>query len=286
MKQIFAHAFVAVCVAALAATVAAHDIETENLFGFTAGSSVDEPGEKGIELESGSRFGRRDGSYSAGRTKLAFGYTPVENFNFTLGLLADHYRIQDVTGLADQRHLDFGGVTAEFKLRLLELGKSPIGLTLSVEPTVGRFDADSGARAQSYSAEFKLIADAVLLHDRVFAAVNLFYEPEKVRERGATDWERSSTAGIAGAISVLVAKNVFLAGELRYARKYDSLGLDVFVGEALFAGPALFMKLSEKSWLQLAWSAQVAGRAVGDAGPLDLMNFNRHEARLKLGMGF
>jgi hypothetical protein len=35
-----------------------------------------------------------------------------------------------------------------------------------------------------------------------------------------------------------------------------------------------------------AWSVQVAGRAVADVGSLDLVNFERHQAKLRFGYNF
>jgi hypothetical protein len=35
-----------------------------------------------------------------------------------------------------------------------------------------------------------------------------------------------------------------------------------------------------------AWNAQVAGRAVNDTGALDLVNFERYQAKLRFGYNF
>ena len=35
-----------------------------------------------------------------------------------------------------------------------------------------------------------------------------------------------------------------------------------------------------------AWNMQPAGHAVGDPGRLDLVNFDRHQARVRLGYSF
>jgi hypothetical protein len=103
-------------------------------------------------------------------------------------------------------------------------------------------------------------------------------------------------------------------------RAYEGFSLDKWQGQAVYVGPTLFAKLSEKAWLSLSWNVQVAGseaidraaraEAIGEyfeeaaasaleAGdPLppppqlgrlhrhDLTNFERHQIRIKAGFEF
>jgi len=39
-------------------------------------------------------------------------------------------------------------------------------------------------------------------------------------------------------------------------------------------------------WIAGGWNIQAAGKASGDPTRLDLVNFQRHEARLRLGFAF
>jgi hypothetical protein len=258
-------------------------LETENMFGFTTGSDVGHVGETHLALDSIWRLGKRDGSYMAWSKKLEAGITPLPNFHFAVGASTAYHRISGVTGLDDRRQYEFDGVSAEFKYRLLDRATAPIGMTLIFEPHVARFEEVSGEPVLKYAAEFKLAADAELLRERIYAAFNLLYEPERVRIRGTDEVEKESTLGLSGALTAQVVKDVFLGGELRYFRKYEGLGLDTHVGHALFAGPTLYAKLSENWWLTAAWSVQVAGRSVDTPDlNLDLEHFTRHQAKLKL----
>lgn len=99
------------------------------------------------------------------------------------------------------------------------------------------------------------------------------------RRRGA---ERSSKLGFSGALAFQAFPNVFLGAEVRYFRAYEGLTLQHFRGEAVFVGPTLFAKLSEKLGITAAFSTQVAGHAVGVPGRLDLDNFSHYQARLKI----
>ena len=62
--------------------------------------------------------------------------------------------------------------------------------------------------------------------------------------------------------------------------------LDEFAGQALFVGPTAYFRLSESSRLTLAWSVQAWGRSARSGPALDLVDFERHQARLVFGVNF
>jgi hypothetical protein len=69
-------------------------------------------------------------------------------------------------------------------------------------------------------------------------------------------------------------------------RQYDGFVLDTLAGQGFFVGPTIYFKLSERAWITVAWSAQVAGQATTAVGSLDLVNFERRQARLLFGVSF
>lgn len=71
-----------------------------------------------------------------------------------------------------------------------------------------------------------------------------------------------------------------LGGELEYYRANNSLAFSGFAGQALYAGPTLFVQLTNKILLAFAVSTEIAGHAVGVPSPLDLTNFARNKARV------
>jgi len=79
---------------------------------------------------------------------------------------------------------------------------------------------------------------------------------------------------------------VFVGAEARYLRHYESFGLDRFAGHAVSVGPNLFIRPSEQWRITATWTMQVAGKTAGDSSPLDLMNFERHDVRLRIGYYF
>jgi hypothetical protein len=261
-----------------------HGIETENLFGFTLGSDTEEAGTSGVAMEAAGRFGKRGGSYTGINKKLEFSYGVTNDLSVSLGLLADYHRIVGVTGLDDVRGLNFNGVGGEVRWRLARRSPNTFGVALLIEPSAQLHDELTGIRATKYGAENKLIFDSEIVKDRVFAALNLIYELERVRERGSPGWEESSRLGIAAAASFQVAPKAFVGGELRYLRAYEALVPRMFVGEAVYVGPTLFWHFAPNAWIAAAWNVQVAGHEAGNPARLDLTNFERHQARIKIGI--
>jgi hypothetical protein len=80
--------------------------------------------------------------------------------------------------------------------------------------------------------------------------------------------------------------NVFAGAELRYLRAHQRLRFQQFEGPPLFLGPTLYAKLSDRISVSAAFSSQIAGRSQETPGhSLDLANFSRREAKLKVSYG-
>ena len=262
-----------------------HEVETEHLFGFTSGSDIGHVGHREIFLDTTSRFGKRVGSYTAATSRVEAGFTPFANLHIAVGVAGSLHRIRDVPGLEDRHRSAFEAVSLEAKTLLIDRSKGPFGLAVVVEPHLAFVEEVTGQSVRKQAVEFKLVVDKELVKDSLFSAVNILYEPERVRASGITETE--STFGMSGALAVKVATNVFVGGEVRYLRKYEGSLLNKFVGDAVFVGPTLFAKLSERGFLSAAWSVQVAGGSLDAPGArLNLDHFTRHQAKLKVGVEF
>jgi hypothetical protein len=261
-------------------------IETEHLFGFTIGSDVGEVGEREIEGTVTGRFAKQTGSYNAASSTLSAEFVPLPNLRteFTGALVS--YDIAGVSGLADQRYTAFGGLSADIRYRVLDRATAPFGFAIGAEPHWGRADDVTGEPVSQYGVDFVAAADWEVIPDRVVAAFNLLYQPETMRSKVTGTWSQESTAGVAFAVMAQVHSGILVGGEARYLRKYDGLGLDTFAGQGFFIGPTVYVKLSERAWITAAWSAQVAGQATASVGSLDLVNFERRQARLLFGVNF
>ena len=286
-RQPGARCWLLVALALLPTDVARSEpIETEHLFGFTIGSDVGEVGERELEGSATGRFGKQTGTYDAGSSTVSLEFVPLANLRTEFTGMVNAYDITGVSGFTDQRYTAFGGLSADIRYRLLDRATAPFGLAIGAEPHWGRSDDVTGEPAGQYGVDFVAAADWEIVPDRVVAAFNLLYQPETTRSKLTGTWSQDSTAGLAMGLMTQVSSGVFVGGEVRYLRQYDGPGLDSLAGEGLFLGPTVYVKLSRRTWIAAAWSAQVAGHATAIAGSLDLVNFERQQARLLFGVNF
>ena len=263
-----------------------HGIDTEGLFGFVSGSDIGHRGEKHLSLFYETHFGKRDGTFRAQQPKVELGYNPTDWLHVALEFWGDHFKIRNVTDFDDQNRWG-AGVAVEFKVQLVKRApSSPVGLTLVVAPHYGNSEHHTGEAARHYALELGLAADTELVKDKLFAAFNLLYEPERVRAKGEEEWERESLFGVSAALMAQIVPGVFAGGEVQYFRKYEGFFFNEFHGHALYVGPALTLKTGEHTTFTLAWAAQVAGRAVDDPRRLDLDHFERHRVRARFSTHF
>ena len=174
------------------------------------------------------------------------------------------------SGLDDRRQTQFEGLSLELRKRLLDRAHAPFGLTLVAEPHWMRVEETSGERVAKKAIAFTIAADKELIKARLFAALNLIYEPEWVQLKSTGERERESTLGVALAGMTPVAPSAYAGGEVRYLRKYEGVALDSLLGEALYIGPIVYSNMHHGVALVAAYSAQVSGRPAGGSGGLDL----------------
>jgi hypothetical protein len=264
----------------------AEDIDTEHLFGFMIGSDVGTLGEREFQSQTTARLSRDGGRYRALQQQFELEFVPAKNFRVEVGTSFAAHDIAGVPGLDDRKQFTCQGASIELRYRLLERDNAPFGLTVAFEAKGDRIEETSAMPAQHFGTEWTVALDRELLPNRLLAAVNVFYEPEWSRPLGATTTEREATLGVAAALMARVTPSVLLGGEARYLRKYEGIGLEELAGQALFVGPTAYFALSERSRLTAAWSVQAFGRPAGSSASLDLVNFDRQQARLTYGVNF
>ena len=275
------------CFATLApGCVHAEDIDTEHLFGFMIGTDVGSVGEREFQSQTTGRFSKAGGSYRAVNQELELEFVPFNNFRIEAGSSFASYDINGVPGFADRQQLDWQGVSLDLRYKLFDRKAAPFGLTFALETHADRFDEITASPARKYSSGMTMAIDQELIPNRVVAAFNLSYEPEWTHLFGTGVAEQESMAGVAVAVMTQLRPGFLIGGEVRYLRQYDGIGFGDFAGQALLAGPTAYWQLSERSRLTLAWSAQVWGRPAGSSAALDLVNFERHQARVIFGVNF
>jgi hypothetical protein len=264
----------------------AEDLETTHIFGFTIGTDVNPVGEIEGEIESTGRIGKSAGTYSALSNSLGLKFIPFENFSVEPSISISYHNIAGVPDLEDRNGWTFEAVSLELRYRVLDRTQAPVGLTLGIDPRFGTIDDISGAPADRYGSDFILAIDQELIATRLFAAFNFIYGLEAVRSNDTGVWEHQSSLVFAAATTAQIYPGVLLGGEVRYLRAYGGMSLDRFAGQAVFIGPTFYAKFSERLWMSAAWNIQIAGSAAAQVGPQDLSNFERHQAKLRLGYNF
>jgi hypothetical protein len=262
------------------------DIETKYIFGFTTGSGIGLEGEKEFTTDTIGRFGKRGGHYAATETKYEVEFTPTQFIQIEFGALGSTHHIGGVPDLDDRRQFALSGVFGEFRYLALERTSSnPLAVTVAFESTARRIDETGGERVRNYEFETIINADLELVKNRLFAGFNLLYEPEITWGSGG-EVEREAKFGGSAALSLRVASNVVLGGEVWYLRHYDAANLTAFTGDAVMLGPTLYVQFTPKMFMTAAWNAQVWGREIGNPVSLNLAEFQRHRARLKFAWEF
>lgn len=273
-----------------------------DIFGFSTGSDVAEPGSLALGLEYGGAFGARSGTFvgSEGKVQLSYGLVPCVEIGPSIVFGYEDWHARGGWAYGDASAF---GAAIEAKFKLLTRAQNGIGLTLVFEPgwvrvrdksyervLYGRgygsaFEADRASFSE-FGLASKIALDAVVIPDRLFLAVNLIHE---AAWPDVSPSEDSSTFAVSAALTAKLSDAFYLGVEGSYRQAYASAWFDDDQGDAVFLGPTFLWEITENVALSGAWSIQVAGDEpyYGLASTdLNLVDFNHHEAKLKLGISF
>lgn len=264
----------------------AESIDTEYLFGFMIGTDVGNVGERELQTQISGRFARNGGTYRAVGQDFEVEFVPVKNVRVELGTTFSSHWIQGAPGFEDRRKSSWEGASVDLRYRFLERDEAPFGFTFAIESHASRVDETTAEKVRRYGTEFTAAFDRELVPNVVVAALNLTYQPEWTRAIGTRAAEQESSLGTALGLMVQWRPGFLLGGEARYLRRYEGIGLQELAGQALFVGPTAYFQLSRRARLTAAWSMQAWGRPTGSNRSLDLVNFERHQARLIFGVNF
>lgn len=257
--------------------------DTEHIFGFTEGADVGLAGDTELEHTFTGRFGK-PGHYNAIEGETALRHLWTDGLRTALTLSTDAHDVRGVPELADTSTIALNGLGGDLRWQLLARRQAPFALALGFEPQWHRLDGVTAQRQDAVALPLIALADVDILPDRLFAAFNASYTPTVARLPGG--FVAQSALELSAAASVALRPDIFVGGELRRLSADQGAFLNAPQGTALFIGPSLFIALPEKTTLKLAWSAQITGRSSTPGQRLDLMDFERHQARLQVVKGF
>lgn len=266
--------------------VRAADVDTEHLFGFSEGADIGRTGDHELESETIARAGKIAGRYGVVTQNLEAKVVPVENFRIGGTASLAYFGIFGVPGLENRGDGALQGLSFDLRYTAINRAHAPFGLTLIAEPRWGRVDDISGDAVRSYGGTFTLALDKALIPGTLFGMLNLIYDADASHLHTLDIWQHQSKAGIAAALSTRVQGELFLGGELRYLRAFDGLGFNTYAGQALFAGPTMYLRLSKQWAMSAAWNWQVRGHTAAGGGALDLVHFERQQAKIRVNFTY
>jgi hypothetical protein len=264
----------------------ADDIDTEDMFGFVQGADIGPAGHQETEVDTTLLSGKSTGTYNSTATQFEYKYTAFSNFRMAAAAAFAYYDIAGVAGLNDLQSAAVQSLSFDARFRLLGRGTAPLGLTLSVSPHWGFADEISGLHLNHVGWQALLLADRELVPNRVVGTLNLLFDTDRTHLLPNHAIEQEPTPGVGGAFAVQTLPGLWFAGEVRYLRSYDGAALEALSGQALYAGPTLYTPLGKQGWISAAFDFQAWGRALGVRSALDLVNFERYQAMLRLGFEF
>jgi hypothetical protein len=262
------------------------EVDTEHIFGMTMGSDIGDKGEFELELETFSGIGKRSGYYLTTATHTHFKYTLTDNLRVAPGFTLGTHNISGVPQLEDRNAIGIHEASVEIRYKLLNRHVAPFGLTLNFEPIVSRIDDLSGRRIEGYGAVLSALMDKEWIPNKLFSALNVGYIVGASQLRGGNPWSHDSDLMISTAVSYKFFPSVLFGVEARYLQAFEGCGLDRQKGAAFYVGPTFSVALANNVGLSGTWSVQVAGKALDDPRSLDLSNFERHQALLRLTAHF
>jgi hypothetical protein len=261
-------------------------VDTEHLFGFVEGADIGAKGEREFVVDSTLRAGRSTGSFANTASEVELKYTALENFRISAAAALAYYDIAGVTGIDDARRAAVQSLFLDARFRLLDRDRAPFGLTISIAPHWGFVDETSGVQTGHYGTEIQLLVDREFKPELLVGAINVLFANDRARLLASDGVQRESIVGGGGALAAQIMPGLWLGGETRYLRDYSGSTLNVFAGQAFYLGPTLYARVGGNAFVSAAWTFQIWGRAVAAPGALDLVNFERHQVKLRFGLEF
>lgn len=263
------------------------EVPGEDIFGFTPPTDLGKAGDLGFAEEITGLRGKRDGSYGAYASKSELGYTVTDSFWVAGSAFVSRHSIHNVSGLQDISTTQFFGLSFEVAYRLIKRSASnPFAVTLAVEPVWTRQDGLTGLRSTAYSAEVKFLTDAVVVPDKIFWAASFVWVPQRAQD--VTDrsiWLKTSFSVMSTAITFQLSPRLFVGAEVRHLASYDKGTLDDRVGYAVYLGPTMLWKITDKIAFNATWQPEITGHSIINPNlRLDLDNFERAQFRAKLAV--
>lgn len=265
------------------------EVPGDEIFGFTTPTDVGNPGDVGFANENDGRLGKRAGGYRALNTRYELGHTVAADWWVGISAFGSYGYARNVPGLVDVNRIAFDGLSFEIMHRVVKRSQTnPFAVAVAMEPRWARIDGVSSLTSNAVNVAFKLFVDAVVVPDKLFWGGNVIWTPQRAEDpNDRSRWLSSSSLLVSSAIAYRVSPSLFVGAEVRYLGIYDTLLPTGEAGHAVYAGPTLLWKATDRIAFNTTVQPQVAGRSIVNPGlRLDLDNFERAQFRVKLTVAF
>ena len=136
------------------------------------------------------------------------------------------FDISGVPDFEDRNEVGLERLELEFRWRPFDCETSLFGLTFVATPSVGFIDEVTGAPGDSWGGTFIVAADRATIPSALFAALNFSYHFGRARDYASGLIVDGSELGLNAAATVRLLDWLYVGGEVRYLRAYDSLPLE------------------------------------------------------------
>jgi hypothetical protein len=263
-------------------------------FGYVYTAETEEAGETEVELWATDRRGKGEGHYGAQdyRLEVERGITDRFQVSGYVNFASHHVRGLDGEFERVDRNFAFQGLSAEFKVQLLDPKKKPVGLAFYVEPGWSRISKVTGEKAREFELEFKAILQKNFLDNRLVWATNLTLEPEWEREHeeiapgiAETRTQKELAFEASTGLAYQVAPRWWVGAEGRYHSVYPDWTHGLHrENYAVYAGPTI--RYDGGEWAVTAtWLPQLFG-SPSPNGSLEFDDHEKSELRLKISREF
>ena len=259
------------------------EVDLGDTFGFSEGSSVQDPGEREVSLTTTMRSGGGAGFGHYAATEIQGGVEFGLTRNWQIGASATALRQSLTDGTDTTAAAGFEGGEVDVKYNFLKITEDrPFGVAAGLELGFGQIDPVSGLRQNSAGYALNLMGDARLLPDTLWLAANASIS-------GATSvptpgvWAQSE-ADFSLSLSAKATSRLYVGVEAQYSRAYGRLPFGSAAADRLAAGPHLYYKLNRSAYLSVAYLHAFAARTLrlsDDAAP-----FDRDIVSTKIGANF
>jgi len=288
-----------------------------DVFGFTTGSDVNDLGALSGSIQYNGNYGTRFGRLAGHNVSAQLSYSPFPCLEIGPTIQGFSQSAGSTTYGLDARQ--FGG-TVEMKYKVLGRATHGVGLTFTTEPgafnrrystlsNAGGFpvfaDPFGNALRPSgavFSNLARVLIDFELVKDKLYGALNLEHvatwdDPvSPANAFGSKEYSKTSGFNIRASLSAKLTDTFYLGVEGSHQRAYLGTFLNRDLGNAWFLGPTFYWQATEKFAIMGAYNLQVAGSTETQflpgvpfqrtGGDTDLLNFNRHLAKLKIAYSF